>query len=102
MSEAQLSALLEAIKVNSQLRQRIEHESDFNTIIAIAHDAGYDISVDDLKALATVSDDELETVSGSGCQNSICLISNIDIHIDEPHRHRHHHGHHHHHGHGHS
>lgn len=65
MSSSQLKNFLEALKLDAALRQRIQEASDNADIVAIASDAGYAISMDDLTgAEAELSDEDLENAAG--------------------------------------
>ena len=65
MSEQQLKAFLEKVKRDTALQEKLKAASDANTVAAIAKEAGFSISVDDLKnAQSEISDEELEGVAG--------------------------------------
>lgn len=67
MSDEQLKAFVEKVKADAGLQEQLKAAADVNAVVAIAKDAGYPISVDDLKqAQAEVSDKELEGVAGGG------------------------------------
>ena len=68
MSKEQLKAFLEKVKADTSLQDKLKAASDANTVAAIAKDAGFSISADDLKnAQSELSEEELEGVAG-GCQ----------------------------------
>ena len=68
MSKEQLKAFLEKVKADTSLQEKLKAASDANTVAAIAKDAGFSISADDLKnAQSELSEEELEGVAG-GCQ----------------------------------
>ena len=68
MSDEQLKALIEKVKADSSLQERLKSASDADAVVAIAKEAGFSISADDLtKAQFELSDQELEGVAG-GCQ----------------------------------
>ena len=68
MSEEQLKAFLEKVKDDSSLQEKLKAAADANTVVAIAKEAGFSISADDLaKAQSELSEDELEGTAGSGC-----------------------------------
>ena len=68
MSKEQLKAFLEKVKADTSLQEKLKAVSDANTVAAIAKDAGFSISADDLKnAQSELSEEELEGVAG-GCQ----------------------------------
>lgn len=69
MSEAQLKAFLEAVKADAGLQEKLKAASDTDAVVAIAKEAGFTISADNLKQaqaenLLEVSEDELEGVAG--------------------------------------
>ena len=77
MSEEQLKAFLEKVKGDTTLQEKLKAAADSDAVLAIAKEAGFSISADDLKnAQSEVSDEELEGVAGGGCgktrRNSSC------------------------------
>jgi predicted ribosomally synthesized peptide with nif11-like leader len=66
MSEEQLTAFLEAVKADAGLQEKLKAAADANAVAAIAKEAGFRISADDLKNVQSVnlSDKELESVAG--------------------------------------
>ena len=65
MSEQQLKAFLEKIQGHTILQEKLKAAADANTVAAIAKEAGFSISSDDLKnAQSEISDEELEDVAG--------------------------------------
>ena len=67
MSEEQLKAFLEKLKDDSSLQEKLKAATDTDAVLAIAKEAGFSISVDDLKnAQSELSDEELEGVAGGG------------------------------------
>jgi predicted ribosomally synthesized peptide with nif11-like leader len=70
MSEELLSALLAKLKDDAELRQRLKGAADLDAAVAMAKEAGFDVSkADCLKYQATqtegvLSDDDLEKVAG--------------------------------------
>ena len=65
MSEEQLKAFLEKLKDDSSLQEKLKAASDADAASAIAKEAGFSISADDLKnAQSELSDEELEGVAG--------------------------------------
>ena len=96
MSEEQLKAFLEKVKADTSLQEKLKAAADSDAVLAIAKEAGFMISSDDLKnAQSTdLSDNELEGAAGGsvvclevkntnplmGCQNyqnsnRCCLLS---------------------------
>ena len=71
MSEEQLSALLAKLKDDAELREKLKGAADLDVAVAIAKEAGFDVSKADwLKHQARqtldLSDEELDKVSGGG------------------------------------
>jgi len=65
MSKEQLEALLEAIKADGVLREKLRAAADRDAVVAIARTAGFVISAEELKTVRTeISDEELEGVTG--------------------------------------
>ena len=65
MSEEQLKAFLEAVKADAGIQEKLKAAADADAVIAIAKEAGFVISADNLKrAQAEVSDEELEAAAG--------------------------------------
>ena len=75
MSEDQLKAFLEKVKSNTELQEKLKAEGA--DPVAIAKEAGFMISVDDLKnAQSEISNEELEGVAGGGFQLDCWLSIN--------------------------
>ena len=75
MSEEQHKAFLEKLKDDSSLQEKLKAASDADAVVAIAKEAGFSISVDDLKnAQSEISDEEMEGVAG-GCQFNSAQLS---------------------------
>ena len=73
MSEEQLKAFMEAAKANAGLQEKLKAATDADAVVAIAKEAGFTISADNLKqAQVEVSDEELESVAGG---NWLCYYS---------------------------
>ena len=65
MSEEQLKAFLEKVKADTSLQEKLKAAADADAVAAIAKEAGFSISADDLKnAQSDLSDEELEGVAG--------------------------------------
>ncbi|MDB4677229.1 Nif11-like leader peptide family natural product precursor [Synechococcus sp. AH-551-B05] len=65
MSEEQLKAFLEKVKADTSLQEKLKAASDSDAVAAIAKEAGFSISADDLtKDQSELSDAELEGVTG--------------------------------------
>ena len=68
MSEEQLKAFLEKVKADTSLQEKLKAAADANTVSAIAKEAGFSISADDLtNAQSELKDQELEDVAGCLC-----------------------------------
>ena len=67
MSEEQLKAFLEKVKADTSLQEKLNGAADADAVVAIAKEAGFSISVDDLKkAQSEISEEELEGAAGGG------------------------------------
>ena len=69
MSEEQLKAFLEKVQGDTSLQEKLKAAADANAVAAIAKEAGFSISADDLTTkaqskLSELSDKELEGVAG--------------------------------------
>jgi predicted ribosomally synthesized peptide with nif11-like leader len=69
MSEEQLSALLAKLKDDAVLQEKLKDAADLDAAVAIAKDAGFDVSKEDwlsyqAKQMLELSDRELEEVAG--------------------------------------
>ena len=65
MSEEQLKAFLEKVQGDTSLQEKLKAAADANAVTAIAKEAGFIISADDLtKAQSELSERELEGVVG--------------------------------------
>ena len=73
MSEEQLKAFMEKAQGDTSLQEKLKAAADANAVAAIAMEAGFSISADDLttKAQSELLDEELEGVAGG------CVLSNI-------------------------
>ena len=68
MSEEQLKAFMEAVKADARLQEKLNSAADSDdAFVAIAKEAGFVISADELKrtqAVTELSEEELEGVAG--------------------------------------
>ena len=69
MSEEQLSALLAKLNEDAGLREKLQGAGDLDAAVAMAKEAGFDVSKADLlkyqaKQTLELSDEELEGVAG--------------------------------------
>ena len=68
MTEEQLKAFLEKVKADTSLQEKLKAAADTNAVVAIAKEAGFSISADDLKmAQSELSEEELEGAAAAGC-----------------------------------
>ena len=64
MSEEQLKAFLNKVKEDNSLQEQLKSADDADAIAAIAKEAGFNISADDIsKAQSEITDEELEGVA---------------------------------------
>ena len=67
MSEEQLKAFLVKVKGDTSLQEKLKAAANADAVAAIAKEAGFSISADDLtmkKAQSEISEEELEGVAG--------------------------------------
>ena len=66
MSEEQLKAFLEKVQSDTSLQEKLKAAADANAVAAIAKEAGFSISAEDLtNAQSELSDVDLEGVAGN-------------------------------------
>ena len=73
MTEEQLTALLAKIKEDTGLQEKLKGSADLDAAVALAKEAGFNVSKADwlkyqAKQTIELSDEELEGVTGGGCQ----------------------------------
>ena len=86
MPEEQLQAFLEKVKADTILQEKLKAAATADAVAAIAKEAGFSISADELshQSKTPLSEDDLEKVSG-GATVSFCgkcwsaILSNCDI-----------------------
>ena len=69
MSEEQLKAFLEKVKADTSLQEKLKAAADSDAVLAIAKEAGFAITAEDIQSMQSatdLSDDELEGVAGGG------------------------------------
>jgi predicted ribosomally synthesized peptide with nif11-like leader len=71
MSEAQLTALLAKLEEDAGLREKLQGAADLDAAMAMAKEAGFDVSKADwlryqANQTLNLSDEELEGVAGGG------------------------------------
>lgn len=71
MSEEQLNRLLEALKSDKSLQEKLKAATSADSFSAVAKEAGFDISPDEIQqAQQLLSEEELDGVAGGGgCGN---------------------------------
>ena len=79
MSEEHLKAFLEMVKGDTSLQEKLKSAADSDAVLAIAKEAGFSVSTDDIiNAQSKIQDAELEAASGGvgtqGCYNSHGLV----------------------------
>ena len=85
MSEQQFKVFLEKVKGDTSLQEELKAAADNNAIAAIAKEAGFSISADDLtKAQSELSEEELEGVA-AGTQDGVLLSPDPDLSSTEEH-----------------
>ena len=72
MSEEQLSALLAKLKDDAGLREKLQGAGDLDAAVALAKEAGFDVSKADwlkyqAKQTLELSDEEVEGLAGGNC-----------------------------------
>lgn len=73
MSEEQLKAFLEKVKGDTSLQEKLKAAADADAVLAIAKEAGFIVSPDDLfKAQSELSDQDMEGVAGGSSINNTC------------------------------
>ncbi len=78
MSEEQLKAFLEKVQGDTSLQEKLKAAADSDAVLAIAKEAGFSISADDLtKDQVELSDAELEGLSGGHYTKVLASILNI-------------------------
>ena len=91
MSEEQLKAFLEAVKADAGLQEKLKAAADADAVVAIAKEAGFMISADELQRAGAVgelvgeelSDEELEGVAG-GMSGNRCVSLGCPINVPPP------------------
>ena len=88
MSEEQLAALLAKIKDDAGLQEKLKGAADLDAILAIAKDAGFEISKAawlryQASETLELSDEELEGVAGGGRLQSMSRHARMDSPIEK-------------------
>ena len=80
MSEEQLKAFLEKVKADTSLQEKLKAAADADAVAAIAKEAGFSISADDLKnAQSELSDEELDGVAGGAGNHILTCWGGISL-----------------------
>ena len=67
MSEEQLKAFLESVKADTSLQEKLKAAADSDAVLAIAKEAGFNLSADYLtRVQSDIEDAELEGAAGGG------------------------------------
>ena len=82
MSEEQLSALLATLNEDPGLQEKLKGATDLDAALAIAREAGFDVSKNDwLKYHAQqaleLSDEDLECVAGGELELGLCTTNDF-------------------------
>ena len=68
MSEEQLKSFLQTVKTDTSLREKLKGAADADAALAIAKEAGFVITAEDIQSMDSattdLSDEELEGVAG--------------------------------------
>ena len=80
MSEEQLAAFIAKLKADAGLQEKLKGAGDLNTVLAIAKEAGFDVTKADWlrhqgTQVSELSDEELEEAVGGICLASINEIT---------------------------
>ena len=76
MPEEQLKAFLNKVKGDASIQERLKYASDADAVVAIAKEAGFMISANDLnKTQSELSEKELEGVAGGGD----CIVCRLEV-----------------------
>jgi len=72
MSQEQIKSFLEKVKADTGLQEKIKAASNPEEISALAQEAGYSISIEDLQntQVDELSNDELEAIAGGATQTN--------------------------------
>ena len=68
MSEDQLNAFIAKVQADESLQKRLQAANDTNDVLAIAKDAGFVLSLDEVKShQQQLYDEELQGIAGGNC-----------------------------------
>jgi predicted ribosomally synthesized peptide with nif11-like leader len=77
MSEEQLKAFWEAVQADAGLQEKLSAAKDADAVVATAKAAGFEISVEEARAQAELSDEQLSGVSAGTSGTSTELGTNL-------------------------
>jgi len=75
MTQSQIEAFLQAASSDATLQNKIKAAGDPESLVEIAQQAGFSISVDDIKGQSELSEEDLQGISGGGVinyKNALC------------------------------
>ena len=64
MSEEQLKAFMEKVKADTSLQEKLKAAADSDAVVAIAKEAGFSLSAEELNKASELSEEDLEGISG--------------------------------------
>ena len=77
--EEQLKAFLESVKADASLQEKLKAAADVDAVAAIAKEAGFSISAEDLtNAQSELSEEELEELAGGTADWFTPMIDKFD------------------------
>ena len=75
MSEEQLKSFLEKVKADTSLQEKLKAAADADAALAIAKEAGFAITAEDIQSMQSrveLSEDEVEGVAGGASKIYCC------------------------------
>ena len=82
MSEEQLKALLEKVKADTSLQEKLKAAGSNEAAIEIAKEAGFAITAEDIQSMQStveLSDEDLEGAAGGACSGVYWGIAIVDF-----------------------
>ena len=80
MSEEQLKSFLEKVKTDTSLQEKLKGAADADAALAIAKEAGFAITTEDIQSMKSstnMSDEELEGLAGGGSEFGTAYECNL-------------------------
>ena len=77
MSEEQLKAFIEKVKGDTTLQEKLKVAADADAALAIANEAGFAITAEDIPSSTDLSDEELEAINGGTLATVIGFFYNL-------------------------